>query len=315
LHANLALAVKLPHERPRPKPAPIDLVVNDFTYAQALRELEASTLQHYPWMLELAPYRDFVARRASQGQSLESDLSELDDLSEELDDREKIPAARIARAYLKGLVYLRHDRWLEVIRNAEEGLKMDASAEPFLWQRALARQQLGQFNKGIVEMGAGPWRYFDHRRELLMLENTFLEGRYSDAAAAAAEYRRKYPFDIDGAFWQTLTLLRMRLPVDRTMAELEAFWGDRPMVRGLKIFYYGYLRKLDEARAAMDLKSDIVYTPSEWGILEFAQAWFWETFYDPRDDKADQLRRLAELHWPLARLVRVNMPREAVEEK
>lgn len=340
MHANLGMAVRLPHNRPDPPVTPIDSVVNRLTYSRAVGEIANGTLQHYPWMLELVPYRDFVVERninisevrdqfdehaealsgkvasvlhRSRKEALSTELDELDDRNDDLYDRGKIFGAKLARLYLKGTILIAHQRWKEVVENANEGLRLDSSAEPFMWQRALARQELSQFNSCISELIVG-WHYYDHRRELLSLQCHFLEGRYSDSARLALEFRRKYPFDIDGAFWSLLAQIRMKRPLDKLIDEVQAFWGDRPMVRALKIFYFGYLGKLTEAQAMADFKAGQPYLTREWGMLEFAQAWLRETFNAlPNDERAEKLRELAELQWPLSRLVRYNLPREAVE--
>ncbi|MBI3542038.1 MAG: hypothetical protein HY075_02005 [Deltaproteobacteria bacterium] len=378
LHPHLATAVKVPHARMPARMQPVDAVVNRLTYQRAVAEIERSTLQHYPWMLELVPYRDFIvdrginidevregynehsdvhtskiltATRKSRLSSLATELDEFLERNAELDARDKLLPARLARIYLRGTILLAHHRWADVIRSAEEGLKIDASAEPFLWQRALARQQLGQFNKSIAEMPVA-WKNFDHRRDLFVLQGHFLEGRFTEASRAGLEYRRKYPFDIDGAFWHMLAEIRLRRTTDRNIDELAAFWGDRPMVRALKVFYYGYLGKFTDAQAALDLvderpaptvlkllffgvrsylmeSSDVfqakgqlavndglAYPAYEWGMLAFAQAWFRQTFNVIHgDDRADKLMQLAELQWPLSRLVRYNLPRDVVQNR
>ncbi len=342
LHTNLALAIRLPHDRPKCPITPVDSVVNRATYAQAEVEIERSSVQHYPWMLELVPYREFVtqrtiniaqvreqynehsdvrtekiltATRQTRKTSLASELDEFVERNDELIARDKLVTAKLARIYLRGSVLLSHHRWADAIASAQEGLKIDSSAEPFHWQRALARQQLSQFNKCIAEMPL-EWRYFDHRRELLIVQCSFLEGRYTDAAKLALEYRRRFPFDIEGAFWETLVEIRLNRSLAKHIEEIETFWGDRPMVRALKIFYYGYLGKQSEAEAAITLNTDITYLPQEWGMLEFAQAWLRDTFNPiAGDDRADKLRQLAELQWPLSRLVKYNLPRDTIQNR
>ena len=342
LHTNLAMAIRLPHDRPKIAITPVDSVVNRATYAAAETEIERSSIQHYPWLLELVPYRDFVLQRninidrvreeynehsdvhtqkilsatkQSRKTSLSSELDEFMDRNEELIAREKLVTAKLARIYLRGAVLLSHHRWADAIVSAQEGLKIDSSAEPFFWQRALARQQLSQFNKCIAEMPL-EWRFFDHRRELLIVQCSFLEGRFTDAAKFALEYRKRFPFDIEGAFWETLVEIRLNRQLAKHIEEIETFWGDRPMVRALKIFYYGYLGKQSEAEAAISFQSDIPYLAQEWGMLEFAQAWLRDTFNPiPNDDRADKLRQLAELQWPISRLVRYNLPRDAVQNR
>jgi hypothetical protein len=342
LHANLKMATLLPHETPAPGPIPVDPAVSESVYRKVQEDVLASALQHYPWMLELVPYRDLVLERGinldrarreynphaevlsqkylnlskkPRKQSKSGELGDLDDRNEDLESRDKVPGAQLARLYLKGAILLAHHQWEAVAANSAEGLKIDAAAEPFLWQRASARQQQGRFKECIKEMGA-TWHWFDHRRRIMELSSTFLDGRYSDAFVLANDYRRQYPFDIEGAFWQTLTLIRMRRSLESSMVEIESFWGDRPLVRALQIFHYGYLGQFSRARAALEFRSDIEYLPFEWGAFEFAQAWLRLTFNELHDDdRAEKLLKLAALQWPLAPLVRYNLPRDAVQSR
>lgn len=342
MHPHLVMAVRVPHDRLAVAREPVDSIVSPTTYAGAAAEIARSALQRYPWMLELVPYRDFVLDRASnieqlrlrfdehvaisskrleelgrraRNRSSDSELAELAARDEEHDGRDKLLSAKLARLYLRGLVLASHQRWQEVISNAAEGLKLAQTAEPFLWQRALARQQLGQFNTCIRELSS-KWAYFDHRRELFEVQCTFLEGRYTEASRIGLEYRKRYPFDIDGAFWWILSEIRIKRVTDKQIQELEAFWGDRPIVRALKVFYYGYLGKPTQARAAVDFRADIAYGAQEWGILEFAQAWLRASFGAfAEDDRAEKLMQLSDLQWPLAHLVKYNLPREATERR
>lgn len=342
LHENLAQSLRLPHLRPHAEILPVDSLVSRASYSSALAEIQKSTLQRYGWMLELVPYRDFIlaktqdldrirnqfnehsdrfssilaqAKLHPREKSLETELADFADTKENLDSRIDLRDAKLARTYLLGTLYLAHGKWQEAIDNANAGLKLDPQAEPFLWQRARARMQLRQFNKNIVEL-SNVWKNFDHRRELFLLESNFLEGRYTDAAAQAIEYRKKYPFDIDGAFWCALSFIRLRRPAEAAnmISEIEAFWGDRPMARALKIFHYALQGKHTLAHAAFDLNSDIHYTAQEWGILEFAQAWFRESYSGfPNDNTSSKLYELAELEWPLASVLRLNLARDPVE--
>jgi hypothetical protein len=278
-------------------------------------------------MLELAPYRALIIERLArppregrkEARTLSSDLSVYESITDGLDERDKLTSAKLARFYVRGLVFVAHGRWKEALANASEGLKLDPSAEPFLWQRAVAYQNLGQFNRCIAQAG-DRWTFYDHRRELLAIECSFLEGRYTDAAKLAVEYRRKYPFDISGAFWQALAAIRVRRPFDEQLREIESFWGDRPMVRALKIFYFSYMGKLIEAKAMTEFETDIPYRPEEWAVLEFAHAWFLDTYRDAfseirGSDRGAKLLEYAYQKWPLARLMRHNLPRDAVQAR
>lgn len=342
LHSNLAQAIKLPHRRQKVSPAPADSVVNRGSYVQAQSELASSTLQFYDWMLELVPYRKFISERLvnleqirlrhnehgeigttklrevlkrPRDRTFASEAAEFDRINRELSSRASLLEARLARFYLKGAVLMMHRRWKEALVNAEQALKLAPDAEPFLWQRVSARQQLGQFNKCVTE-NQSRWRYYDHRRELMGLQCTFLEGRYTDAAKLAIEYRTRYPFDVEGAFWETLLQIKLRRIKNARIEEIESFWGDRPIVRALKILYYGHLEQPDHAQKEMFFDSELSYLPQEWGMLEFAQAWYRRTYsVIERDDRAEQLQALAEVQWPLARLVKLNLPREILQRR
>lgn len=321
LHANLGMALKLPHARVRREKITLDPIVSRETISRAMDEMALGGYQRYQWMRELAPYRAVLLAKAGEPENFREQTAE-----EVMDDGQLPKSQRLARAYLKALLEMRRRDWKSLIATSDRALALAPGTEPFLWFKLFAVTSLGQFNK-CGDTRAPRWRLFDHKRSILVAQCAFLAGRYSTSAALLTDYRRRFPFDVEGAFWQALVDLRMRRKAEDNLGEMTRFWGERPYVRALWAIYHGLKRKPSEAKSDLDsiaLLSETraidhfqPYSDAEWGAFAFANAWFTATYspYKDRDESAGKLRAEALARWPLADFVRAHFPRQVWEER
>lgn len=311
LHRNLEFALKLPHDRPKPASLKMDPVVNIGTVTRALTEMSLSGLQRYQWMREIIPYRKYLIDE-------NVNVSDLRERTEA--EIQKLGQYRhgehVARKFLRANLLMQKRDWAAVQQTAEEALRLVPRNEPFLWFHLLSRQHQLQF-KECGDSTQPKWPLFDHMRQLIVGQCMFLDGRLSNAAQHFMEYRRRYPFDVHGAFWQAFVDLHMRRKGQDNIAEMERFWGNRPYVRAVKVLHYGALGKPTDAKAAQDVINELEYGDTEWGALELVNSWFAETYspYNGRDEKAQNKMKRAEMLWPLSGLIRAHMLRHAWEER
>ncbi|MEW6057890.1 MAG: hypothetical protein AB1540_14880 [Bdellovibrionota bacterium] len=312
LHRNLKTALSTSVLQSKPAALKtFDALISEPSFAEILKELGQSKNQLQAWMVELIPYAYLLKK---EGESFEEDQRLAQAVKARLKRRSEKGEARLAWLYVQNLMHLRHRQWRALLKNSTEALSIGPSAIPFRWHKGMAHQQLRQFNHCIHSLGES-WGIYDFRRLLLELQCSFLEGRYTDAARLANQFRQKHPYDAEGAFWQALNAIRIRQPIDQLLAEMDNYWGDRPFVRALKVLHFGYIGKLTDAKAIANFSADAAFSDEEWGKLHMAEAWLYETFIfkEKRPRFARSRREKSEQEWVLAGLVRENLPRETIQ--
>lgn len=257
-----------------------DPILNKTFEQNAVEQTLQSRFQRYGWMSEiiyLVDAKELVDSAQTKKQDeVKKETSKPRTSFELTEGIEDTLANPLARYYLKAKRALEEKEYRTAAMYAQKALASNSTLEPFLWQDAVAQQQLGEYGN-CLRQTLTKWKGFDDVKLLLHGQCLFLDGKITAALAQFKKRQQQYPGDAWGWFWELLTQIRLRTITRGKLDAVEKLWGDRPMFRALDALYYSHLKKPSAVKAALQLdmndKYYKQYDAEEWAVLGFARDW------------------------------------------